>query len=284
MVSSLPHVPRPPCSAYLYPPSPHQQSFPSLFTNLNLPSLETSARTCNPCFAPHPTPRFHSSWNALLDPYVALEPRFDLSLYHWYCIAPQICDYDWKIFQEYFADDYHIQTVHPDLHPFLDLSSLEWITPSLPPPYRTPISHGQRVLQSSSCDPLNPYLKLESYAPHPDRVAAFWVALYPHLMIEYFSGMLTLSWIQPSSPGTCINSLLFGIPLSIPLSTHPQIFNLLHQTYLQTAIEDDLLAFRMQSGRQALAPHCTPQNCTHYGPIHPRFEFGQHVFYQFLDP
>jgi hypothetical protein len=96
-------------------------------------------------------------------------------------------------------------------------------------------------------------------------------------MVEWLGGCLALSIAEPAGAGESINRVAFAYPKGIAES-HPELVAAHQAAYWETALEDDEIARRIQSGRDCLSRRGEHQA----GPAHPHLEAGIVKFHEWL--
>src|SRR5690606_16596512 len=92
---------------------------------------------------------------------------------------------------------------------------------------------------------------LEYRGGQEPEFGAIWVTYFPGHMIEVYPHVLVLSTLHPVSPQETINVVEFYYPEEI--ATFERDFVTAQRAaYMETAIEDDEIAERMDAGRKAL--------------------------------
>jgi len=160
------------------------------------------------------------------------------------------CDYNWKTFIEVYLEDYHVGPFHPGLGQFVACGDLAWefgrhhsvqtvgIQDSLARP-------GSAVYQRWHDE----VLKFRSGVP-PEH-GAIWLTYYPGVMLEWYPHTLVVSTLFPQGPQKTLNLVEFFYPEEI-LAFEPQFVQAQQAAYMETCVEDDEIALRMDAGRRAL--------------------------------
>ena len=85
----------------------------------------------------------------------------------------------------------------------------------------------------------------------PPRFGAVWLTYYPGVMVEWYPNVLVVSTLLPQGPRKTLNVVEFFYPEEI--AAFEREYVLAQQAaYLETCIEDDEIAMRMDQGRAAL--------------------------------
>jgi choline monooxygenase len=88
-----------------------------------------------------------------------------------------------------------------------------------------------------------------SAAGRPNRT--IWFLYYPNVMLEWYPHVLVVSTLLPRSPTHTTNVIEFYYPEEIVLFER-EFIEAEQAAYMETAIEDDEIAKRMDRGRRAL--------------------------------
>jgi phenylpropionate dioxygenase-like ring-hydroxylating dioxygenase large terminal subunit len=80
---------------------------------------------------------------------------------------------------------------------------------------------------------------------------AIWATYYPTHMIEVFPHALVLSTLYPKSVHSTLNVVEFYYPATL-LEQNPELAESHRKAYMETALEDDEIAERIEAGRRAL--------------------------------
>ena len=159
------------------------------------------------------------------------------------------CNYNWKTFIEVYLEDYHVGPFHPGLGNFVTCDDLEWQfgseysvqTVGVAPAFKP----GSDVYKKWHEVLLN-YQGGEK----PTR-GAIWLTYYPHIMVEWYPHVLTVSTLHPISIDKTLNMVEFYYPEEI-VAFERGFVEAQRAAYMETAIEDDEIAERMDAGRKAL--------------------------------
>ncbi len=160
------------------------------------------------------------------------------------------CDYNWKTFIEVYLEDYHVGPFHPGLGHFVTCDDLRWewgrhhsvqtvgVQDALAKP-------GSKVYQRWH----EALMKYRQGVP-PAR-GAVWLTLYPTTMVEWYPHVLVVSTLFPRGPRKTLNLVEFFYPEEIA-AFEREFIEAQHAAYMETCIEDDEIALRMDEGRAAL--------------------------------
>jgi choline monooxygenase len=111
----------------------------------------------------------------------------------------------------------------------------------------------------------------------PPEFGAIWMVYYPGLMIEWYPHVLVVSWLIPQGPQKTTNIVEFYYPEEIALFER-EFVEAERAAYMETAVEDDEIAMRMDAGRRALMARGESQ----VGPYQSPMEDGMQHFHEFL--
>ena len=160
------------------------------------------------------------------------------------------CNYNWKTFIEVYLEDYHVGPFHPGLGHFVTCDDLSWEfsdnysvqTVGVSAAFKRP---GTGVYQRWQ-DALLKYRE----GKLPER-GAIWLTYYPHIMVEWYPHVLTVSTVHPMGPQKTMNMVEFYYPEDIA-AFEREFVEAQQAAYMETCIEDDEIAERMDAGRKAL--------------------------------
>lgn len=213
--------------------------------------------------------------NSLAD--MKLAPYFDFSGYAFHSRQEHVCNYNWKTFIEVYLDDYHVRPFHPGLGNFVDCNKLDWqfgdrysvqsvgILNELKTPGTPVYKQWHEVLMN---------YRQSSVPEH----GAIWLTIYPNIMVEWYPEVLVISTLWPESPQRTRNIVEFYYPEDIVLF-EPDFVAAHQAAYMETAVEDDEIAERMDRGRR----HLDKITLDDYGPVHDPMELGLNYFYNYYD-
>ena len=160
------------------------------------------------------------------------------------------CHYNWKTFIEVYLEDYHVGPFHPGLGNFVTCDDLQWQfgheysvqTVGVAPTFAKPGSDVYRKWHE--------VLLNYQGGEQPTR-GAIWLTYYPHIMVEWYPHVLTVSTLHPISVDKTLNMVEFYYPEEI-VAFEREFVEAQRAAYMETAIEDDEIAERMDAGRKAL--------------------------------
>ncbi len=164
------------------------------------------------------------------------------------------CDYNWKTFIEVYLEDYHVGPFHPGLGNFVTCDDLRW---EMGREYSV-----QTVGVASSGGEALGKAGSEVYRRWHDAVRAYqngtppahgaiWLTYYPTVMVEWYPNVLVVSTLFPKGPQKTLNLVEFFYPEEIAAFEREYV-EAQQAAYLETCVEDDEIALRMDWGRRAL--------------------------------
>ena len=188
------------------------------------------------------------------------------------------CNYNWKTFIEVYLEDYHVAPFHPGLGQFVTCEDLRW---------EFGAHHSVQTVGAN-----NALAKPGSaaYRKWHDAVlgyrtgrydnvvpphGAIWLTYYPHVMIEWYPHVLTVSTLHPVGPQKTLNMVEFFYPEEIA-SFEREFVEAEQAAYWETCAEDDEIALRMDAGRRALLERGDDE----VGPYQSPMEDGMQQFHE----
>jgi choline monooxygenase len=228
-------------------------------------------------------------WNGLLfegtganvaEQMAGLGPRAELDFggYVRDRVEMHVCNYNWKTFIEVYLEDYHVGPFHPGLGNFVTCDDLRW---EFKENYSVQtVGPGSRLGSSdaSGGSPVyerwqNAVLNYRNGVPPP--YGAIWLTLYPYVMVEWYPHVLTVSTLQPLGVDKTLNMVEFFYPEEIA-AFEREFVEAQREAYMETAVEDDEIAERMDAGRAALMARGTSE----IGPYQSPMEDGMQHFHE----
>lgn len=184
------------------------------------------------------------------------------------------CNYNWKTFIEVYLEDYHVGPFHPGLGNFVTCDDLQWEfkkeysvqTVGVAPTFGQPGSEVYRIWHEVLLNYRNGEL--------PER-GAIWLTYYPHIMVEWYPHVLTVSTLHPVSPTKTMNVVEFYYPEEIA-AFEREFVEAQKAAYMETCVEDDEIAERMDAGRHALLA----RGDNEVGPYQSPMEDGMQHFHE----
>jgi phenylpropionate dioxygenase-like ring-hydroxylating dioxygenase large terminal subunit len=182
----------------------------------------------------------------------ALGPRADLDFSGYVLdkVHMHECDYNWKTFIEVYLEDYHVGPFHPGLSQFVTCDDLTWEFGRHHSVQTVGVNKGFAKAGSAT------YLKwheavLKFRDGQSPKQGAIWLTYYPNIMIEWYPHVLVVSTLYPKGPQKTLNVVEFFYPEEIT-AFEREFVEAQQAAYLETCVEDDEIAMRMDAGRKAL--------------------------------
>ena len=160
------------------------------------------------------------------------------------------CNYNWKTFIEVYLEDYHVGPFHPGLGNFVACDDLRW-------QFGREYSVQTVGVAGKLGKPGSPVYErwhaelLKYRGGQPPAHGAIWLTYYPHIMVEWYPHVLTVSTLHPVSPTKTLNMVEFYYPEEIACFER-EFVEAQRAAYMETAVEDDEIGERMDAGRRAL--------------------------------
>ncbi len=184
------------------------------------------------------------------------------------------CNYNWKTFIEVYLEDYHVGPFHPGLGNFVTCDDLQW-------EFQKNYSVQTVGVASTFGQPGSEVYKkwhevLLKYRQGrlPER-GAIWLTCYPHIMVEWYPHVLTVSTLHPVSPSRTLNLVEFFYPEEIT-AFEREFVEAQQAAYMETCLEDDEIGERMDAGRRALYQ----RGDNEVGPYQSPMEDGMQHFHE----
>ena len=184
------------------------------------------------------------------------------------------CNYNWKTFIEVYLEDYHVGPFHPGLGNFVTCDDLRW---EFKPEYSVQtVGVANRLGRAGSPVYQRWHDELLKYREGklPER-GAIWLTYYPHIMVEWYPHVLTVSTLHPIGVDKTLNMVEFYYPEEI-VAFEREFVEAQRAAYMETAIEDDEIAERMDAGRKALMQ----RGDNEVGPYQSPMEDGMQHFHE----
>lgn len=200
--------------------------------------------------------------------------NFDFSSYRLGHVEHHECQYNWKTFIEVYLEDYHVVPFHPGLGKFVSCDDLRWqfeeqFSVQSVGIHRQLSHPGSRTYQR-----WHEQVK-QAYGEATPEFGAIWMCYYPTVMLEWYPKVLTVSTLHPLTPQKTLNVVEFYYPEEI-VAFEPDFIEAQRAAYMETCIEDDEIAERMDAGRAAL--HARHDN--EVGPYQSPMEDGMQHFHE----
>jgi choline monooxygenase len=188
------------------------------------------------------------------------------------------CNYNWKTFIEVYLEDYHVGPFHPGLGQFVTCEDLRW---ELKANYSVQtVGVANRLGKADACGGSPVYERwqkalLNYRAGVPPKFGAIWLTYYPHIMVEWYPHVLTVSTLHPMGPNKTMNMVEFFYPEEIA-AFEREFVESQQAAYMETCVEDDEIAERMDAGRAALLA----RGDNEVGPYQSPMEDGMQHFHE----
>ncbi|MFA5490916.1 MAG: aromatic ring-hydroxylating dioxygenase subunit alpha [Candidimonas sp.] len=200
--------------------------------------------------------------------------EFDFSDYVLDHVEVHRCHYNWKTFIEVYLEDYHVGPFHPGLGKFVTCDDLRWEFTDAYSLQRVGIHKGLSQPGTDVYRIWHERLMEYREGSEPD-FGATWVTYFPTHMIELYPHVAVLSTLYPVGPQETVNMVEFYYPEEI--AAFEREFVLAQRAaYMETAIEDDEIAERMDAGRKALML----RGVNEAGPYQSPMEDGMQHFHE----
>ena len=201
-------------------------------------------------------------------------PEFDFSDYVLDHVEVHPCHYNWKTFIEVYLEDYHVEPFHPGLGHFVTCDDLKWEFAPFHSIQRVGV---HRALSQPGSDAYRTWQRklLDFRQGQAPDFGAIWVTYFPTHMIELYPHVLVLSTLYPVSPQETVNVVEFYYPEEI-VSFEREFVQAQRAAYMETAVEDDEIAERMDAGRKVLYD----RGDVEVGPYQSPMEDGMQHFHE----
>ncbi|WP_338847024.1 aromatic ring-hydroxylating dioxygenase subunit alpha [Massilia sp. W12] len=184
------------------------------------------------------------------------------------------CDYNWKTFIEVYLEDYHVEPFHPGLGNFVACSDLRWEFGADYSVQTVGVNQGLRKAGSPVYRKWHDEVMKFSNGETPPY-GAIWMALYPNITIEWYPHVMLISTVWPLGPNKTRNVVEFYYPEEIALFER-ELVAAERAAYMETCIEDDEIAMRMDAGRRILMARGVNET----GPYQSPMEDGMQHFHE----
>lgn len=200
--------------------------------------------------------------------------HLDFSNYLFDHVTVHECDYNWKTFIEVYLEDYHVEPFHPGLGNFVSCDDLQW---QFGKDYSVQTVGVNRGLTKSGSPAYQKWQEQVLRFNHgePPQYGAIWLTLYPNIMVEWYPHVLVISTLWPRGPQKTTNVVEFYYPEEIALFERDMV-EAERAAYMETCLEDDEIALRMDSGRRILLE----RGINEIGPYQSPMEDGMQHFHE----
>jgi choline monooxygenase len=168
------------------------------------------------------------------------------------------CNYNWKTFIEVYLEDYHVGPFHPGLGQFVTCEDLSWqfadnySVQTVGVAAQLARAHADAGAGAGSPVYARWQKALLDYRNGvPPQQGAIWLTYYPHIMVEWYPHVLTVSTLHPMGPNKTMNMVEFYYPEEIA-AFEREFVEAQQAAYDETCLEDDEIGERMDAGRAAL--------------------------------
>jgi choline monooxygenase len=184
------------------------------------------------------------------------------------------CHYNWKTFIEVYLEDYHVGPFHPGLGNFVTCEDLRW---EFRPEYSVQTVGAQNLREKAGSPTYQRWHEVLMAYRQGELPAhgAVWLTYYPHIMVEWYPHVLTVSTLHPISVDKTLNMVEFYYPEEIA-AFEREFVEAQRAAYMETCIEDDEIAERMDAGRKALLA----RGDNEVGPYQSPMEDGMQHFHE----
>ena len=205
-----------------------------------------------------------------------LGPRADLDFTGYTLDRVELheCNYNWKTFIEVYLEDYHVGPFHPGLGSFVTCDDLRWEFNDHFSVQTVGVANRLGRAGSPSYQRWQEQL-LKYRDGKPPKYGAIWLTYYPHVMVEWYPHVLTVSTLHPVSPTKTLNMVEFFYPEEI-VAFEREFVEAQQAAYMETCVEDDEIAERMDAGRRALMLRGDDES----GPYQSPMEDGMQQFHE----
>jgi phenylpropionate dioxygenase-like ring-hydroxylating dioxygenase large terminal subunit len=160
------------------------------------------------------------------------------------------CDYNWKTFIEVYLEDYHVGPFHPGLGRFVSCEDLAWEFGKHHSVQTVGVNKALSKAGSPTYERWHEAV-LNYRNGEPPAQGAIWLTYYPTVMVEWYPHVLVVSTLFPQGPQKTLNLVEFFYPEEIA-AFEREFVDAQQAAYMETCVEDDEIALRMDAGRKAL--------------------------------
>jgi choline monooxygenase len=184
------------------------------------------------------------------------------------------CNYNWKTFIEVYLEDYHVGPFHPGLGQFVSCEDLRWEFQREFSVQTVGVANQLKAAGSAVYQRWHQAVMQYRQGKPPEH-GAIWLTYYPHIMVEWYPHVLTVSTLHPISPTQTMNMVEFYYPEEI-VAFERDFVQAQQAAYMETCLEDDEIAERMDAGRHALMRRGGDER----GPYQSPMEDGMQHFHE----
>ena len=184
------------------------------------------------------------------------------------------CAYNWKTFIEVYLEDYHVGPFHPGLGSFVTCEDLRW---EFGAHHSVQTVGVHQALQKAGSPTYQRWQQavLNYRNGQAPAHGAIWLTYYPTLMVEWYPHVLVVSHLIPKGPQKTLNVVEFFYPEEIA-AFEREFVEAEQAAYMETCVEDDEIALRMDAGRRALMERGDDEA----GPYQSPMEDGMQHFHE----
>jgi choline monooxygenase len=184
------------------------------------------------------------------------------------------CHYNWKTFIEVYLEDYHVGPFHPGLGNFVTCDDLAWDMAREYSVQTVGVAKGFDKPGSATYKKWHDVVMKYRNGQRPTQ-GAVWLTYYPTMMVEWYPHVLVVSNMYPQGPNKTLNVVEFYYPEEIA-AFEREFVEAQQAAYMETCIEDDEIAERMDAGRKALYE----RGDNEVGPYQSPMEDGMQHFHE----
>ena len=184
------------------------------------------------------------------------------------------CNYNWKTFIEVYLEDYHVGPFHPGLGSMVTCEDLRWQFRDSYSVQTVGVANRLGKAGSPVYERWQNALLQYSNGSEP-KYGAIWLTYYPNVMVEWYPHVLTVSTLYPAGPQKTMNMVEFYYPEEIA-AFEREFVQAQQAAYMETCVEDDEIAERMDAGRKALMQ----RGDNEVGPYQSPMEDGMQHFHE----
>lgn len=200
--------------------------------------------------------------------------KLDFSGYMLGHIEVHECAYNWKTFIEVYLEDYHVEPFHPGLGNFVSCDTLKWTFGDWCSVQAVGVHAGLQRAGSPTYKKWQAEVLRFNQGKLPEQ-GAIWLTYFPNVMIEWYPHVLVVSTLHPQGPRHTRNVVEFYYPEEIALF-EPDLAEAERAAYMETCVEDDEIAQRMDAGRKILME----RGVNEVGPYQSPMEDGMQHFHE----
>ena len=184
------------------------------------------------------------------------------------------CNYNWKTFIEVYLEDYHVGPFHPGLGNFVTCDDLTW---DMAREYSVQTVGVAKTFDKPGSSIYKKWREvlLNYRGGEKPKQGAVWLTYYPTMMVEWYPHVLVVSNMYPLGPQKTLNVVEFYYPEEIA-AFEREFVEAQQAAYMETCVEDDEIAERMDAGRLALYK----RGDNEVGPYQSPMEDGMQHFHE----